>query len=200
MLNDNLYCETCEIIKDHIQGKRELQLNGRLFKVHCCGDIVSRMVQVAYKAINNTIDNVRELCSFGKPLPLWYLTSAQLKDALELESGGEFSSQDARDNYEVPSAEEWEKDRSICSLVDSIYEVTEALFESKYPTANAYLYHLRELQAILIRKSTSTDRFIQRVARKMLKKFDKYWKGMYSVLVITMVMDPRFKMKYLKFS
>ncbi|KAL7178370.1 hypothetical protein ACSBR2_031509 [Camellia fascicularis] len=157
MLNDNLYRETCEIVKDHIQGKRELQLDGRLFKVHCCGDIVSRMVQVAYKAINNIIDNVRELCSSGKSLPLWYLTSAQLKDALELESGGEFFSQDVQDNYEVPSVEEWEKVRSICELADSIYEVTEALFESKYPTANAYLYHLRELQAILIQKSTSID-------------------------------------------
>ncbi|CAL5430103.1 unnamed protein product [Camellia sinensis] len=159
MLNDNLYRETREIVKDHIQGKGELQLNGRLFKVCCCGDIASRMVQVAYKAINNIIDNVHELCSFGKSLPLWYLTSAQLKDALKLEPGGEFSSQDVQDNYEVPFAEEWEKVRSICELVDSIYEVTEALFESKYPTANAYLYHLRELQAILIQKSTSTDHF-----------------------------------------
>ncbi|CAL5356380.1 unnamed protein product [Camellia sinensis] len=121
MLNDNLYRETREIVKDHIQGKGELQLNGRLFKV-CCGDIASRMVQVAYKAINNIIDNVHELCSFGKSLPLWYLTSAQLKDALKLEPGGEFSSQDVQDNYEVPSAEEWEKVRSICELVDSIYE------------------------------------------------------------------------------
>ncbi|XP_028072259.1 zinc finger BED domain-containing protein RICESLEEPER 1-like [Camellia sinensis] len=200
MLNDNLYRETCEIVKDHIQGKTELQLNGCLFKVHCYGDIVSRMVQVAYKAINNIIDNVCELCSFGKSLPLWYLTSAQHKDALELGSGGEFSSQDVRDNYEVPSAEECEKVRSICEPMDNIYEVTVALFESKYPTANAYLYHLRELQAILIQKSTSTDRFIQRVTRKMLKKFDKYWKDRYLVLLITMVMDPRFKMKYLEFS
>ncbi|CAL5346802.1 unnamed protein product [Camellia sinensis] len=177
-----------EIAESSEHGKRELQLNGRLFKVRCCGDIVSRMVQVAYKAINNTIDNVRELCSFGKPLPLWYLTSAQHKDALELESGGEFSSQDVWDNYEVPSAEEWEKVRSICELVDRIYEVTGALFESKYPTANAYLYHLRELQAILIRKSTSTDRFIQRVARKMLKKFDKYWKDIFlfqNLMIVT---------------
>ncbi|KAF5938478.1 hypothetical protein HYC85_022737 [Camellia sinensis] len=113
MLNDNLYRETREIVKDHIQGKGELQLNGRLFKVCCCGDIASRMVQVAYKAINNIIDNVHELCSFGKSLPLWYLTSAQLKDALKLEPGGEFSSQDVQDNYEVPSAEEWEKVEAV---------------------------------------------------------------------------------------
>ncbi|KAI7993559.1 hypothetical protein LOK49_LG11G02913 [Camellia lanceoleosa] len=46
------------------------------------------------------------------------ILSAQLKDALELEPGGEFSSQDVQDNYEVPSAEEWEKVRSICELVD----------------------------------------------------------------------------------
>ncbi|KAL7181107.1 hypothetical protein ACSBR1_040048 [Camellia fascicularis] len=108
-------------------------------------DIVSRMVQVAYKAINNIIDNVRELCSFGKSLPLWYLTSAQLKDALELESGGEFSSQDVRDNYEVPS-----NGRRL-----EVY-------------VNLWIAFMR--------------------------------KDMYLVLVITMVMDPGFKMKYLEFS
>lgn len=34
----------------------------------------------------------------------------------------------------------------------------------------------------------------------MLKKFDEYWKKMYLVLAVAMVMDPRFKMKYLEFT
>lgn len=200
MLNDHLFDETFELVQDHIIGNRELKLNGRMYRVYCAGDMVSRMVQGAYKPISKTIDIVSELYPFWKSQPLWYLTSFKLKDASELESKGEYSSDFVLDNYRVPSADEWEKVRSICELVDSIYKVTEVLFQAKYPTANIYLYHLRELREILLEKSTSSDVFIQGVAKKMLKKFDKYWKKMYLVLAVAMVMDPRFKMKYLEFT
>ena len=40
------------------------------------------------------------------------------------------------------------------------------------------------------------------MARKMKKKFDKYWgnpDNIYPLLFLAVVLDPRYKMKYLKF-
>ncbi|KAE9455056.1 hypothetical protein C3L33_13039, partial [Rhododendron williamsianum] len=56
MLNDHLFDETFELVQDHIIGNRELKLNGRMYRVYCAGDMVSRMVQGAYKPISKTID------------------------------------------------------------------------------------------------------------------------------------------------
>lgn len=44
MLNSNRYDESLEIVKNHIHGKKELQLNDQVFRVHCCADIVKLMV------------------------------------------------------------------------------------------------------------------------------------------------------------
>ncbi|KAK2971029.1 hypothetical protein RJ640_025803, partial [Escallonia rubra] len=107
--NEKLFRKRIETIKGVLKEKKELQLDGRLFRVNCCGNIISRMVLCGYKEIDGIIDEVRELCSFGRSLPLWYHTSDHLKQALALEAMGEFSSQDVRDNYRVPSAAEWEK-------------------------------------------------------------------------------------------
>ncbi|KAK9288630.1 hypothetical protein L1049_017090 [Liquidambar formosana] len=199
MVNSEYYDETVEFVKDHIQSKKEFQLNGQLFRVFCCGDFISLMVQDAFDEISEIIDTVSQLYSFGRSLPLWYLTSSKLKDALELESMGEFSSKEVTDHYEVPSADEWDKVRSICRLVDSIYKVADALFQTKHVTSSIF-HHLHELQAILTRESSNSDSFIRTVVKKMLQKFDKYWKDMFLVLTIATVMDPRSKMKFIEFS
>lgn len=62
-----------------------------------------------------------------------------------------------------------------------------------------YYHHLREIQSVLIKESTSSDAFISSVATEMLEKFSEYWKHMHLVLEIAVVMDPRFKMKYIEF-
>ncbi|PQP96619.1 zinc finger BED domain-containing protein RICESLEEPER 1-like [Prunus yedoensis var. nudiflora] len=104
--NDHRYAKMFEYVKTHVQEKRELQLSGQLFNVYCFGEIISQMVVDAFHKIRDLIDRVGELYS-SKSLPLWYLTSSNLKQALELWSMGEFSSKDVTDSYDVPSPEEW---------------------------------------------------------------------------------------------
>ncbi|CAL5393544.1 unnamed protein product [Camellia sinensis] len=191
--------ETVEMVKDHIQKSKTLQLNGQLFHVHCCADLFNEMVQGAFDEISKIIDKVQELISWGNSLPLWYITTSRLESALELESMGEFSSQKVLDAYDVPSADEWEKVRLICKLVDKMHKVAKMLFETKYPTASIYLGNLQELRMSLTREASSSDSFISAVAEKMLKQFDEYWKDMYLVLALATVMDPQCKMKYIEY-
>ncbi|KAI5349139.1 hypothetical protein L3X38_002026 [Prunus dulcis] len=124
--NDRCYAKMFEYVKTHVQEKKELRLNGQLFNVYCFGEIISQMVEDAFRKISDLIDRVGELYSL-KSLPLWYLTSSNLKQALELWSMGEFSSKDVTDSYDVPSPEEWKIVEGVCKIVDSIYEVSNAL-------------------------------------------------------------------------
>lgn len=190
--------KSLEALETHVQEKKELQLSGQLFNVYCFGEIISQMVEDAFRKISDLIDRVGELYSL-KPLPLWYLTSSNLKQALELWSMGEFSSKDATDFYDVPSPEEWKIVEGVCKIVDSIYEVSNALFQTKHLTANVYLYHLHELREILSQMSSESEGFIATIVQDMMKKFDKYWDHMFLLLAICAVLDPRFKMKYVEF-
>nr|XP_011462901.1 PREDICTED: zinc finger BED domain-containing protein RICESLEEPER 1-like isoform X1 [Fragaria vesca subsp. vesca]XP_011462902.1 PREDICTED: zinc finger BED domain-containing protein RICESLEEPER 1-like isoform X1 [Fragaria vesca subsp. vesca]XP_011462903.1 PREDICTED: zinc finger BED domain-containing protein RICESLEEPER 1-like isoform X1 [Fragaria vesca subsp. vesca]XP_011462904.1 PREDICTED: zinc finger BED domain-containing protein RICESLEEPER 1-like isoform X1 [Fragaria vesca subsp. vesca] len=185
-------------VKSHIQDKN-LQLNGQLFRVHCLADMIKTMVEDVFEMIKDIIDKVRELYSFGRSLPLWYLTTSHLKGALQLWTMGEFSSEDVINSYNVPPPEEWKKVEGVCLIVDKIYEVLNVLFETKHLTSNIYLYHLDELREILTQFSTDSCEFVATLAKDMLKKFDKYWDDMFFLLAISAVLDPRFKMKYIDF-
>lgn len=65
------------VIKEEIQERRKLQMNGQLFHVQCCGHIINRIIQKGYKEISKIIDKVQWL-SWSKSSPLWYLTSLKL--------------------------------------------------------------------------------------------------------------------------
>uniref|UniRef100_A0A5B7BMW0 Putative zinc finger BED domain-containing protein RICESLEEPER 2-like n=1 Tax=Davidia involucrata TaxID=16924 RepID=A0A5B7BMW0_DAVIN len=200
MGNDDLHDDITEIVKDHIHGKNELQLNACLFRVYCCADILSQMVKDAYEEIDDAIFKIRQIVYWGKSLPLWVITLEMLQEALTLESKGEFYSSDEYEDYDIPSPDEWNRVRGVCKLVESIYNVAHMLFDMKHSTAPMYLHNLGELQASLTRESVSCDSFVSTLAQKMLEKLDKYWKDMFLVLSIATVMDPRCKMKFIEFS
>ena len=199
MKNGNDYDATVKILKDRVQEKKKLQLNGRLFHVYCCADMLSVIVRDALAEIAGIIDEVLHFAVCAKPSPFWHLTYVGLKEASELYSMGEFF----RDEYhgiQLPPADVWHKAEAFVKLLGNIYNVAKNLFEAKYPTANNYLHNLQELRASLIHESMSTDRFIKPIAEKMFQKFDKYWNDMFLLLALTTLLDPRFKKKYFEFS
>ncbi|KAL7163354.1 hypothetical protein ACSBR2_039452 [Camellia fascicularis] len=199
MSNSSIYDETIEIVKDHIRGKKELPLNGRLFRVCCCSDIVSLMVQDANKEISKIVDKIGSMYSFKEPEPSWYNKNNQIKEASLLHSRGTFSCRYRDSRNDKPSAKELRKVRNINRYIDDIYGIVFPLFGMGYSTASIYLHHLQELRAYFIRWSRSNN-VLTNVSKKLLQSFSKYMNNMYLVLAIASVMDPRFKMKYIEFS
>ncbi|KAK9934045.1 hypothetical protein M0R45_021206 [Rubus argutus] len=118
---------------------------------------------------------------------------------LKLWTMGEYSRKEITNFHDVPSPEEWNKVEGVCKIVGSIYEVSNALFETNHLTANVYLYHLHELREILYQMTIQSDGFIRTIAEAMLKKLGKYWDEIFLLLAITAALDPRFKMKYIEF-
>ncbi|KAH7843434.1 hypothetical protein Vadar_016633 [Vaccinium darrowii] len=195
LAESNVYNEMVEEIKDGVQQKKKLQLDGKLFCVKCCAEMFNLMANTAYKEIRDIIDKVSLLIPWNSA-SVWYLTACKLKEALELDAMGEFSSEDF---YEVPSADEWEKVKCICKLVESAEAVARSIFDTKYATANIFLHNLEELRGILFQESVSSDSFTSKVAKKMLRRLDRYLEDMFFVLSIASVMDPRYKMRYIDY-
>ncbi|KAI8561920.1 hypothetical protein RHMOL_Rhmol04G0379600 [Rhododendron molle] len=198
LAESHLYDELVEEIKESVQQKKKLQLDGKLFCVKCCAEMFNLMAKDAYKEITDIINKVSLLISW-KFAPVWYLTACKLKEALELNAMGEFSPEKVSDFYDVPSADEWEKVKCVCKLVESAEAVARSIFDTKYPTANIFLFNLEELRAILLQESISSDSFTSKVAKKMLQTLDKYLEDMFFVLSIASVMDPRHKMRYIDY-
>ncbi|KNA07717.1 hypothetical protein SOVF_169320 [Spinacia oleracea] len=189
--------DLADVVKEGIH-KEKLPMNSQLFHVQCGCDIISRMVQIGLEEIDKIIDKVK-LLSWSKSLPLWYLTTFKLSEALQLQEMGEFSSVKDDGFYELPSKEEWEKVRNMCKISDRIYEIVERLFEQKRPTPNLFLPHFQEIRAYLNKESSSSDEFVSFVAKKMLDFFNKYWDDTCLVLSSTAFLDPRYKMKFIEF-
>ncbi|KAK2976071.1 hypothetical protein RJ640_024799 [Escallonia rubra] len=191
--------EIVEKVKKKVQEKKSFQLNGQLFRVNCCAAMFNLMVKDAFEEISTITHKLYELSWSKSMFPLWYITTSKLKNALQLESMGEFSSQTVRDNYDVPSRDEWKKVEGVCRLVDSTYKIAKVLFETKYPTANIYLYNLQELLTVLTQESVGSCSFTSEVAKKMLARLDTYCKEAFMVLAVASVMDPRLKMQYIEY-
>nr|POF12424.1 zinc finger bed domain-containing protein ricesleeper 1 [Quercus suber] len=145
-----------KILKDRVQKKKKLRLNGRLFHVYCCAGMLRVIVRDALAEIADIIDEVLHFAVCAKPSPFWHLTYVGLKEASELYSMGEFFG-DEYHGIQLPLADVWHKAEAFVKLLGSIYNVAKKLFEAKYPTANNYLHNLQELRASLIHESMSTD-------------------------------------------
>ncbi|CAH9111793.1 unnamed protein product [Cuscuta epithymum] len=183
--------------KSKLEGKNRLPYHSRIFSVRCCAEMFGLMAEDAFGEISDIIRMIEEL-SWPKSECMWHLTNSKLKNALELEALGEFNSELVTKNYSVPSAEQWEKVRIVYKLVELVHDVAKKIFEVKNSTANLFLYNFPQLRASLVLEASSPDAFTLKLAKKMLKRFDKYIKKNYLVLAIASVMDPRCKMQFIE--
>lgn len=69
---------------------------------------------------------------------------------------------------------------------------------SQYPTANLYFRNIIAIESLLLRGHKSSVPSIKDMAIEMMKKFEKYWSDYSVVLSVTVLLDPRFKLKYVK--
>ncbi|CAA2990914.1 zinc finger BED domain-containing RICESLEEPER 1-like [Olea europaea subsp. europaea] len=190
--------ETVESIKSKLKEKNRLPLDSRLFSVSCCAEMFGSMAQDAFQEISTIISKLEKL-HWSRSESMWHITNSKLKNALEMETLGKFNSEDTRRDYDVPSADEWEKVRIVYRLVENAHNVAKQVFETRHSTANKFLYNLQELRANLILEATSSVSFASCVAKIMLRRLDKYIKETFLVLAIASVMDPRCKMQYIEY-
>ncbi|CAL9004178.1 unnamed protein product, partial [Prunus brigantina] len=105
--------------------------------------------------------------------------------------------------FKPPTAVDWEYARAFVKFLKRFYEATLKFSAYKKVTSNIpfneMLSIVDELNAMIV----SEDIFLKKVATSMKKKFDKYWgniEEVNQVLIVAVVLDPRYKMDYIQYS
>nr|XP_016466018.1 PREDICTED: zinc finger BED domain-containing protein DAYSLEEPER-like [Nicotiana tabacum]XP_016466019.1 PREDICTED: zinc finger BED domain-containing protein DAYSLEEPER-like [Nicotiana tabacum] len=207
--------------------KNPLVLNGQLVVGNCLARTLSSIAQDAFHFLHGTVKKVRDSIKYvktsesheekfielkqqlqvpsTKTLVLddrtqWNTTYEMLLAASELKEV--FSCLDTSDpDYkDAPSVEDWKQVEILCTYLKILFDTANLLTAPTIPTTNTFFHEAWKIQLELARAAASEDPSISSLTKTMQEKFDKYWKSCCLMLAISVVMDPRFKMKLVEFS
>ncbi|KAL2941002.1 putative AC transposase [Bienertia sinuspersici] len=212
-------------LKSDLQTFGTLPLGGRFFHVRCCAHILNLIVQSGMKVIDASVLKVRETVNYiagsdnrlvlfekcvvdsksnfvGKLLidcaTRWNSTYQMLKRALEAKDAlNLFAIVDTSFDFGL-SADEWNVVDFVCKFLEPFYNITVMFSGSDYPTANLYFRNIVAIEKLLVVAHTHTVASIQSMATVMMEKFEKYWSDYSILLAIAVLLDPRYKMHFVK--
>ncbi|CAN1801898.1 Zinc finger BED domain-containing protein RICESLEEPER 2 [Linum perenne] len=213
-------------LKSMLTYTRRLPLDGDLFHVRCGAHIINIMVQYGLKAIEDTIESVRQSVKhiaasegrismfrdIAKQLRLspkklildcstrWNSTHHMLSVALELKDVFPRYAERESGYKWLPSDEDWSKVGKVCKFLGLFSYITTIISGSSYPTINLLLPELWNIKTLLSETMESEDERMKVMAIKMLEKFDKYWGASNLLITIATILDPRNKFKFVEVS
>lgn len=102
-----------------------------------------------------------------------------------------------------PNSFDWENIQAFSKFLKLFYEAALQFSGSLFVTSNAYFHELVLIQSELSSMCCSSgDPLLKDMAENMKKKFDNYWGSIdriNSMLFVAVVLDPRYKLNYVKF-
>lgn len=101
-----------------------------------------------------------------------------------------------------PSADDWKNVKAFIKFLNIFYQTTLKFSGSLYATSNSFFHEFFNLRNAIIKHTKSDDRTLNDMAGRMKSKLEKYWgkfEDMNMLLLVVVVLDPRYKMKYVNF-
>ncbi|KAM7481910.1 hypothetical protein LguiB_006493 [Lonicera macranthoides] len=100
-----------------------------------------------------------------------------------------------------PTNNDWREVESLVKFLKIFYNATLRFSGSLYVTSNYFFNELVFIHSKLLALKRDDNSFISKMAESMLKKFEKYWdiKKINLLLFVAVVLDPRYKLKYVIF-
>ncbi|XP_077237320.1 zinc finger BED domain-containing protein RICESLEEPER 2-like [Tasmannia lanceolata] len=210
-----------------LSRKGMLLQEGRFFHVRCAAHVINLIVQDGLNEIKESVDVIRESVKYVRGSQArkqlfeecilqerlsskrglcidvatrWNSPFLMLESALQFESAfTRLQTRDAIFARETPSVVDWKNAKVICRLLKVFYDATKLFSGHKYTTANLYFHEVFAIQEHLLGMAIHEDVSINQMAAKMQSKFDKYWRECNVMLAIAVVLDLRYKLKYLSF-
>jgi len=101
----------------------------------------------------------------------------------------------------APYVEDWDKLGYIHKFLKVLYDVTNLFFATKYPTSNSYVLGVWKIQSALMDMAKGPTYFVEfsNMVHDMQAKFDKYWGEYNLALSCVAILDPRYKVTFLKY-
>jgi hypothetical protein len=213
-------------LKENIVGKHLLLAEGKFFHCRCAAHVINLIVQEGLLAMSGVVKSIRESVKYVKssqgrkqrfekmiselgiscdkrpPLDVvtrWNSTYHMLKCALEYDRAFEALTHEDIHYAHEPLVEEWEMAKKLCDILKLFSDATELLSGSKYPTSNLYFDQIWQIKLLLEKESTNSNVLIRAMIYEMTEKFQKYWDLSYLQICVPVILDPKFKLGYLKF-
>ena len=221
-VNDNF----SKTLQENLVDKGQLPRKGKLFHCRCAAHVLNLIVQEGFKSISSATKNIRDSVKYvkssqarkqrfeeiveqvgispGKRPPLdvvtrWNSTFLMLETALKYRKVYEALKQGDPQYLHEPSTKDWKVAKKLCNMLQPFYEATKIVSGSKYPTSSRYFHMLWEVKRELDKQSSIGDPVITTMVHGMREKMNTYWDLSYLKICIPVILDPRFKMRFLEF-
>ncbi|KAH9770127.1 BED-type domain-containing protein [Citrus sinensis] len=99
----------------------------------------------------------------------------------------------------LPSSEEWELAKQMLDYLRPFSKLTEMFSGTTYPTANLFFPLVCKMRIALKGWQTSDVPAVKNMADNMIGKFLKYWDEISGVLVMAVILYPRYKMMLINY-
>ncbi|KNA19039.1 hypothetical protein SOVF_065290 [Spinacia oleracea] len=103
----------------------------------------------------------------------------------------------------VPTKEDWDNARVLSLCLKHFYEATKRMSGSLYVTANMHFHEIFSVLASLVEWENSRNVDLCNMGHQMREKFDKYYGDLSKtnvMMLVAVVLDPRYKFRFVKFS
>ncbi|KAH9698266.1 BED-type domain-containing protein [Citrus sinensis] len=140
----------------------------------------------------------------------WNSTYLMLESALKFQKAFERMEDDDRhyvlyfkEDGGPPNSDDWENANVFVLFFKSFYDITLKFSGSMYVTSNLYFHEMCSIHSDLTSLIESGDDLVlSKMAIGMKNKYDKYWGSidrLNNLLLISVILDPRYKLKYVRF-
>jgi hypothetical protein len=203
-----------------------LMLHGKLLHMRCAVHIINLIVHDGMTVMDEGIERVRDSVGFWCATPKrherfertaaqmnvkydrrialdcktrWNSTYIMLSTALEYQSVFDrLASKEKLCAPFKPTEDDWIFARELCGRLKMFFDATELLSGSNYVTANLFFPKICGIYLAIEKWKTSGIPKVEEMSALMKDKFRKYWTDVHGLMEIATVLDPRYKLIFMK--